>query len=95
VGYCGLDRERVPLSGDEIRACWESSVDLAEAPGPATAQPDVIRTAVPHREFVEVKAAARATSHGRVRLSPDPASATDPLPAAVAPRWSLWEDVDG
>jgi tagatose-1,6-bisphosphate aldolase non-catalytic subunit AgaZ/GatZ len=23
VGYCGLDRGRLPLRGDEIRACWE------------------------------------------------------------------------
>ena len=27
VGYCGLDRARRPLRGDEIRACWD------EAPG--------------------------------------------------------------
>ena len=25
LGYCGLDRERRPLRGDEIRACWEAS----------------------------------------------------------------------
>lgn len=24
LGYCGLDRTREPLRGDEIRACWES-----------------------------------------------------------------------
>ena len=24
LGYCGLDRERRPLRGDEIRACWEA-----------------------------------------------------------------------
>lgn len=24
VGYCGLDRRRAPLDGDEIRGCWES-----------------------------------------------------------------------
>lgn len=23
LGYCGLDRQRRPLHGDEIRACWE------------------------------------------------------------------------
>lgn len=23
VGYCGLDRRREPLSGDEVRACWQ------------------------------------------------------------------------
>lgn len=25
VGYCGLDRERRPLRGDEIRACWDEA----------------------------------------------------------------------
>jgi hypothetical protein len=23
VGFCGLDRRREPLNGDEVRACWE------------------------------------------------------------------------
>jgi hypothetical protein len=23
TGYCGLDRKRAPLDGDEVRACWE------------------------------------------------------------------------
>ena len=23
VGFCGLDRRREPLRGDEVRACWE------------------------------------------------------------------------
>ena len=23
VGYCGLDRRRQPLEGDDVRACWE------------------------------------------------------------------------
>jgi hypothetical protein len=30
VGYCGLDRSRAPLHGDEIRACWEDSLALPE-----------------------------------------------------------------
>jgi hypothetical protein len=32
VGYCGLDRARLPLNGDEIRACWDEA--------PATIQDD-------------------------------------------------------
>jgi hypothetical protein len=24
VGYCGLDRRRSPLVGDEMRACWDA-----------------------------------------------------------------------
>jgi hypothetical protein len=25
VGYCGLDAKRLPLRGDEMRACWEEA----------------------------------------------------------------------
>jgi hypothetical protein len=25
LGFCGLDRRRDPLVGDEIRACWEAA----------------------------------------------------------------------
>ena len=50
VGYCGLDRGRAPLRGDEIRACWEDALLIAEPPvdpaddwlpdvDPAAAQP--------------------------------------------------------
>jgi len=31
LGYCGLDRDRRPLRGDEIRPCWEG------VPGPVAA----------------------------------------------------------
>jgi hypothetical protein len=24
LGYCGLDRRRLPLHGDELRGCWEA-----------------------------------------------------------------------
>jgi len=30
VGFCGLDRSRAPLHGDEIRACWEDSQATAD-----------------------------------------------------------------
>ena len=33
VGYCGLDRQRQPISGDEIRSCWESRPEPAEPSG--------------------------------------------------------------
>jgi hypothetical protein len=32
LGYCGLDRRRTPLGGDEMRACWVAPTALvAEA----------------------------------------------------------------
>ena len=30
VGYCGLDRKRLPLRGDEIRVCWEDARGAAQ-----------------------------------------------------------------
>jgi hypothetical protein len=43
VGYCGLDARRVPLSGDEIRPCWEPiTVAATSALGDATPLPEVI-----------------------------------------------------
>ena len=65
IGYCGLDRQRRPLKGDEIRACWES-LDAPGAPGtparptlgPAAGwalDPGEDRTPVRLRDFVEVR----------------------------------------
>ncbi len=28
LGYCGLDRRREPLSGDERRGCWTGASDV-------------------------------------------------------------------
>jgi hypothetical protein len=35
VGFCGLDRRRKPLQGDEVRSCWEDGA-VAAPPDPAT-----------------------------------------------------------
>jgi hypothetical protein len=35
VGFCGLDRRRAPLQGDEVRACWEDGA-VAAPPDPIT-----------------------------------------------------------
>jgi hypothetical protein len=37
LGYCGLDRQRQPLTGDEIRACWEAAAGSVGEPLAATA----------------------------------------------------------
>jgi hypothetical protein len=34
VGFCGLDRKRRPLQGDEVRACWEDGA-VPVPPDPA------------------------------------------------------------
>jgi hypothetical protein len=34
-GFCGLDRKRGPLRGDEVRACWQDAA-IPVPPDPAT-----------------------------------------------------------
>jgi hypothetical protein len=34
VGFCGLDRRRLPLQGDEVRPCWEDGA-IPIPPDPA------------------------------------------------------------
>ncbi len=77
LGYCGLDRQRQPLTGDEIRACWEAAAGSAgeplvaaaagttddDAPAPGRAAP---------LEFIEV--------HGRLAAEPVPPSVEPPEP---------------
>ena len=97
LGYCGLDRLRQPLSGVEIRGCWEAwpagtlrpDVPLTIAPARTTDEPQ-------HREFVEVGAVARTASDDAPLA--DAASETEGG-ASVAPQlpdpgWSLWGDPD-
>jgi hypothetical protein len=103
LGYCGLDRQRTPLTGDEIRPCWEAADANAAAipalPGVGAVWPlgaDDDRTAVRSLEFVEVP-----TNAIRPGLEPSDATAYTPVEPATEtifltpgtggePRWSLW-----
>src|SRR4051812_45153076 len=104
LGYCGLDRERRPLQGTEIRACWEAStVPIEVAPAaPPPRMPssfDTVDDGTPVRKlgFVEV-GAAPATPSRRPASSATPMEPDDPPPAQPPqppvspgePRWSLW-----
>jgi len=95
MGYCGLDRLRRPLSGDEIRACWDRRPEPVEAPAAVPPSPAFMRTAVPRREFIEVSPARRASSGHPAGPANDRLPSIDPVPAALEPRWRLWEDVEG
>jgi hypothetical protein len=96
LGYCGLDRRRQPLTGDEIRACWDGwPAGAAMSPsalpiiGPA-------RTDEPaHRplEFVAVEALEAGTDDPAADVDEAPVVAT--TPSAGEPGWSLWGDLDG
>jgi hypothetical protein len=107
LGYCGLDRQRQPLNGDEIRACWEAA-DASRTTVPALPgvgpvwplEPTGDRATVRPIEFVEVKAApardanteAAATAGAIAGDRPDPAILGAPAPGE--PRWSLWGEAE-
>jgi hypothetical protein len=109
LGYCGLDRERRPLRGDEIRACWEAStlpIDVAPAGAERHVTPvfHPVDDGTPVRklEFVEVgaappKAARRKVSRPAADAQPDaftPAEPSSSPVVAAEPRWSLWGDAE-
>lgn len=108
LGYCGLDRARAPLSGAEIRPCWEAGASVPADP----ARPLPVGRAMEpgaRRQFVEIGGAsvsarddgqappapAQAPAHGASSAN-GPARSVGPSPAArpVEARWSLWSEFD-
>jgi hypothetical protein len=57
VGFCGLDRRRLPLTGSELRGCWEAGA-AREA---MTAEPieDLPDPSLRRRRFIPVEPVAR------------------------------------
>lgn len=51
IGYCGLDRTRRPLRGDEIRGCWEGR--------PAPVEDDTVTVLTPTRAVPDARARLR------------------------------------
>ena len=94
LGYCGLDRQRTPLRGDEIRPCWEAA-DAASANVPALPGVGPVwplesidpRTAVRSLEFVEVEPGATTGE--------PPAPIVTAPPSPTEPGWSLWGEAEG
>jgi hypothetical protein len=103
LGYCGLDRQRRPLRGDEIRPCWEAAdatgttVPALPGVGPVwPLEPDEDRTAVRSLQFVEVQPEGRS---GPAEPSGDATDTpTDPMFLTAStggePRWSLWGEAE-
>jgi hypothetical protein len=74
IGYCGLDRHRRPLTGEEIRACWDAAPPQ-DAASPEAGADVAVRTNVRGLAFVpvgEVTALAAAGSPARRSLWGDP-----------------------
>jgi len=94
LGYCGFDRQRHPLRGDEIRPCWEAadatSINVPALPGVGPVWPlETVegRTAVRSREFVEVEPSTDTQAPAEPLNLPVP-------PPVGEPRWSLWGDAE-
>lgn len=92
LGFCGLDRRRQPLIGDEIRACWEG---WAAGASPAGAVPTIGPAAAPpdhpgRRAFVEVDALPAGDADTSTVAGPP----IIPLEARGEPSWDLWGDQD-
>ena len=103
LGYCGLDRERRPLRGDEIRACWDASTVQIEVdpvnparPVPLPLHPADAGTPVRKLEFVEVNAELVKASRQSRASAPEPVMAPAPSVSLDPgePRWSLWGDAE-
>jgi hypothetical protein len=81
LGYCGLDRRRAALSGDELRGCWQ------RPPGdsrPAESAPWASRVIDP------------ASGGRRSRVDFVPVGEVEPPASRLDGfRHRLWEDVDG
>jgi hypothetical protein len=87
LGYCGLDRRRTPLNGDEIRACWEAASATEPATEPIRDRtPSFLagREGRPRLEFVPVESAAAPDV-------PLPPPARAPVESADG---GLWADLD-
>jgi hypothetical protein len=78
IGYCGLDRRRQPLRGDEMRGCWEGA---ALAPiGTGARAAETIAPFQPSIAWTEVD----ATRPGRELASPAAVAAVEAGTMAVA-----------
>ncbi len=103
LGYCGLDRRRLPLAGTELRGCWEAGpARLLDTPGDVPreptldVEPEPPSPALRLRDFVPVELArhreARAELESRAgsdESRPEPDIDADAGPATrPAPTWS-------
>jgi hypothetical protein len=103
IGYCGLDRERRPLAGDEIRGCWVGFAAIEDAAGslPVEAVAEVaVRGAM--RGFVPVEALlVHAPPEQEPEPDPEPLNDRPAVPETILavtpppPDGLLWADLEG
>jgi hypothetical protein len=93
LGYCGLDRNRQPLTGDEIRGCWEGWPTGAAAPSTVPLTITAAGSDAEHKptlQFVEVDGVPEPVEVTAEAVEPLAA----PLPPSAEPGWSLWAELE-
>jgi hypothetical protein len=102
LGYCGLERRRAPLSGDEIRGCWQAAPEtrLPEA-ALATSIRSIGTGRRPRLDFVPV-----SRGDDPLERSPEtgyrstdglrrPPQAEDAVADPAVLRFIFWDDIEG
>ena len=103
LGYCGLDRRRLPLAGTELRGCWvagpartsdaplpgvELDEEGREAPSPALRLRDFVPVELVRRDAVAAaRHAARSNTAGSSQAGSS-AQAVVPTEPETMPAWS-------
>jgi hypothetical protein len=88
-----LDRNRQPLTGDEIRGCWDGWPTGAGAPSTVPLTMTAARTDAerkPALQFVDVDGVSESVEVVADAVEP----LTAPLPPSAEPGWSLWSDLE-
>jgi hypothetical protein len=87
VGFCGLDKRRLPLTGRELRGCWTARAPGgdAEEPRPVPAPDPGIRL----RGFVPVEQVIRSEMPAVPNVPATP-SAPEALPAVTLDAGEAW-----
>ena len=95
MGFCGLDRRREPLQGDEVRACWEDGA-VPMAPDPITPGLLDLLTVARIGERIEIDPApVGASSSSSDAESPSGPPAIRPAAIATASgSRRLWVEVE-
>ena len=103
VGYCGLDRRRLPLVGTELRGCWEAgprrAADAVPAFAPEAGADEVVESPSPAlrlRGFIPIElarkqaaaTAAEATAAEASSSPPEASPAAVPAGPSPTPTWA-------
>jgi len=71
TGYCGLDRRRLPLLGDEVRPCWEDVATPVAFDPPIPGLLDLLTEPVLGQTVTPAEEPARTAAAPRGRPAPD------------------------